>query len=417
MIEEVALGNIRANPWQTRLGEPPEEYIEELAKDIRDKGLLQTPIGRRAGDLVELAFGHNRLAAFRLNQVGYMGAATMPVDVRDLSDQQMASLAWSENEKRRDLSPLERAQAVQKRIESFGWTQEEAAAELGISRPAVGNLLRLLKLPEGVKAGLQDGVISERSALSLLSLFDLPERVRKAAEVGYLNELRPATIVEMAMEGASSTWIRDQIGRIAVSYGRNLKSVPWKLEYSFVGVGLRNPNCKDCPLRFRNEYCGDPTCFEAKVKIWGEEHPEEVNRVGAGVPASAEAPSFSSSGVGTSAPMPASSTAVYSPGQRPVSSSAAQTVVHEGMKLEEERPLSWGESTITATLTWWPVSPNGNGRSVVVGLRVNEGAPAMRLVANGLGQGGEMTFTEEMREVLAELIEAARPAEVDDGDV
>jgi ParB/RepB/Spo0J family partition protein len=416
MMKEVALDQIRANPWQTRMVEPPEDYIEELAADIRANGLLQMPVGRRSGEGVELAFGHNRLAAFRLNQVGYLGPATMPVEVRELSDQQMAALAWSENEKRRDLSPLERAQAVRKRMDSFGWTQDDAAAELGISRPAVGNLLRLLKLPDGVQAGLQDGAISERSALALLSLFDLPERVRKAAEAGYLNELKPATIVEMAMDGASSTWIREQIGKIAVSYGRSLKTAPWTLEYTFVGVGLRHPNCKDCALRFRSEYCADPTCYEAKVKLWGDEHPEEANREGA------KAQSFSGQSTAVSAP-----SSSYSPGQRPVSPGQVPAgvvsratggqVVQEEVKIEEAKPLSWGESTITATVTWWPVGPNGRGRSVVVGLRLNEGAPAMRLVADGTGAGGELVITEEVREVLGEMINDVKPVEVDDGNV
>jgi ParB/RepB/Spo0J family partition protein len=121
MIRQVELEHIQQNPWQTR-GLPPDGYIQELAEDIRQNGLLQTPIGRLTGTLIEegiqLAFGHNRLAAFRwLNTQDLNVWRFMPVDIQKLSDEQMAMLAWSENERRRDLTPLERA----KRTSRVSW--------------------------------------------------------------------------------------------------------------------------------------------------------------------------------------------------------------------------------------------------------------------------------------------------------
>src|SRR3990172_7368145 len=121
MIDFYLLENIESNPWQGRIGELNTEYIEELARDIAGNGLLQTPVGREIDNSVQLAFGHNRLAAFRWlseNTSGNLPSglagdfSKMPVDVRELSDEQMGSLAWSENERRRDLNPIERARAV-----------------------------------------------------------------------------------------------------------------------------------------------------------------------------------------------------------------------------------------------------------------------------------------------------------------
>lgn len=155
-VLEVPLDKLTSNPWQTRQA-GDQAYIKELALDIAANGLLQIPVGRalnsdgapaalwgednqaRLLDLehrtVQLAFGHNRLAAYRwLANAGLSDKgnwSTMPVEIRALDDEQMAALAWSENEKRRDHTPVERARAIQARIEHFGWTHEETAERLG----------------------------------------------------------------------------------------------------------------------------------------------------------------------------------------------------------------------------------------------------------------------------------------------
>lgn len=161
---------------------------------------------------IELAFGHNRLAAYQwLVETRSVGDAEpwsrMPVDARLLDDEQMAQLAWSENEKRRDLNPIERAQAIQRRIESFGWTHELAAERLGISRPTVSNSLRLLKLPKGVQGSLRKGEITERQALALAPLFEVDQQLALEYDFNFT----VAAIVGMARDGSSSELIRQRV--------------------------------------------------------------------------------------------------------------------------------------------------------------------------------------------------------------
>src|SRR5687767_10843203 len=108
---------IHPNPWQTRLAEDPE-HIAGLAESIRDVGLLQTPLARLtpAGGVAELAFGHSRLAAWKVAKPG----EAFPLEIRALSDRQMSDLAAEENSRRKNLSAIETAKAIQKRIADFG---------------------------------------------------------------------------------------------------------------------------------------------------------------------------------------------------------------------------------------------------------------------------------------------------------
>ena len=100
----VSLELIQPNPWQTREGEPDPAYIKELALDIAQNGLLQTPVGRNTGAAIQLAFGHNRLAAYKwLNDVkdhsNILGDySEMPLDIRVLTDEQMALIVCAKKE-------------------------------------------------------------------------------------------------------------------------------------------------------------------------------------------------------------------------------------------------------------------------------------------------------------------------------
>lgn len=174
-MEKIRLDLISGNPYQTRAGEDPE-HIEALAEDIWKNGLLQVPVGRRVGERVQLAFGHNRLAAYKRNKgLDLEAYSEMPVEIRLLSDEQMALLAWSENEKRQQLTPIERALAIKRMMDSFGWTQQEVADKLDMARSTLANMLRLLNLPLAVKHILNQGVLSQRQALALLPAYELSD--------------------------------------------------------------------------------------------------------------------------------------------------------------------------------------------------------------------------------------------------
>lgn len=98
------------------------------------------------------------------------GLSEVPVVVLEADDRTVMELALVENLQRQDLNPMEEAEGYQRLMKEYGLTQEEAAARVGKSRPAVANALRLLLLPEEVRSLVEDGTISARHARAILSL-------------------------------------------------------------------------------------------------------------------------------------------------------------------------------------------------------------------------------------------------------
>lgn len=264
-IEKIHLDEIYPNPWQTRLGETDPDYIAILAVDIARNGLLQTPIGRRRGDdeeIVELAFGHNRLAAFVHLAADFPDTwGEMPVDIRELSDEQMANFAWSENEKRRDISPIERAQAIKRRMEDFGWTNRQVEEHLGVDHSTVSNILRLLKLPADIQEAIQKGEVSERQAQAVTVLFELPE----FTEIPYYKTKRD--ILGAMFGGASSDWLRSEVSDYLKRNGQDLAKAEFVLAEVFTeGKGVYCGMCSTCDKRLASRnLCFDRDCFDEKT--------------------------------------------------------------------------------------------------------------------------------------------------------
>ncbi|HEY4692509.1 MAG TPA: ParB/RepB/Spo0J family partition protein [Bellilinea sp.] len=179
---------IQANPYQMRDSEDPE-HIAKLADSIARDGLLQYPLARPGahGDQVVLAFGHSRLAAYKLlkersdrGEIMSGGDLTdlakyhhMPVIVRELSDEQMFVYGTQENIARKNLTPVEEAKLMRIYREKFGKTSAEIGRLFGMSESAVRNKMRLVDLPEAAIAGLNEGKITEVAARRLLSLNDV----------------------------------------------------------------------------------------------------------------------------------------------------------------------------------------------------------------------------------------------------
>jgi ParB family transcriptional regulator, chromosome partitioning protein len=166
----VPVGSVAPNPRQPRSLMRPEE-LEELTASVREHGVLQPLIvtpGKPAGQYILIA-GERRLQAARL-----AGLATVPVLVREATDQQRLELAIIENVQRADLSALEEAEAYRQLAEDFDLSHEEIAARVGKSRVAVTNTLRLLKLPDIVKNALIEDRISEGHGRALLALSTAP---------------------------------------------------------------------------------------------------------------------------------------------------------------------------------------------------------------------------------------------------
>lgn len=173
-VQYIPLGRIRPNPQQPRRSFD-EEGLAELAASIRSCGILQPLTVRRAGEGYELVAGERRLRAARI-----AGLREVPCLVAQVGEEDSALLALMENLQRRDLDCWEEAQAIARLISRYGLSQEEAARRLGRAQPTVANKLRLLRLPEDVRALLRENGLTERHARALLRLQD-PEAQRRAA--------------------------------------------------------------------------------------------------------------------------------------------------------------------------------------------------------------------------------------------
>jgi ParB family chromosome partitioning protein len=152
------------NPHQPRKGFSPEA-LDELASSIRSSGILQPLVARRNGERYEILVGERRWRAAQR-----AGLTRVPVLLRDATDAEALELALVENLLREDLNPLEEADAYQRLMAEFGWTQEALAGRLGRDRSSIANALRLRRLPEIIQDDLRAGRLTMGHARALLGL-------------------------------------------------------------------------------------------------------------------------------------------------------------------------------------------------------------------------------------------------------
>lgn len=171
---EIRLSEIEPNPDQPRRQFDPAA-LEELAENIRQYGLLQPIVVRpnARGSGYQIVAGERRWRACRLAEL-----TTVPVIIKELTDQQTMELALIENLQREDLNPIEEARGYHRLIQEYGLTQEQVAARVGKSRPSVANALRLLELGEYLPL-VESGAISAGHGRALLAIKD--EQLRKQA--------------------------------------------------------------------------------------------------------------------------------------------------------------------------------------------------------------------------------------------
>ena len=168
--DEIDLNNISANPKQPRTVFD-EDQLTELALSIKEVGLLQPPVVRSIGNgKYQIIMGERRFRAAKL-----AGLKSIPVIIRQTSDDQLLREALVENIHRSQLNPLEEGAAYQQLLNDFNYTHDELALKLSKSRPAITNTMRLLNLPPTVQRKVAAGVISAGHARALLSLTDEKE--------------------------------------------------------------------------------------------------------------------------------------------------------------------------------------------------------------------------------------------------
>lgn len=181
-LRELPVANVLPNPYQPRT-HIDEGSMVELTASIEASGLLQPVIVRPRNGKFELIAGERRWQA-----VQRLGWAKIPAVVKEVDDQTLLTLALIENLQRNDLSCIDEAAGYQRLGDEFKLAQAEIARLVGRNRSTVANLLRLLKLPDEVKALVQEGKLSEGHARALLALereSDLVPLAREAAAQGW----------------------------------------------------------------------------------------------------------------------------------------------------------------------------------------------------------------------------------------
>jgi ParB family chromosome partitioning protein len=181
-LRELPIGSVLPNPYQPRT-HVDENALVELTASIEASGLLQPVIVRPRNGKFELIAGERRWRAIQR-----LGWAKIPAVVREVDDKTLLTLALIENLQRDNLTSIDEASGYQRLGEEFKIPQAEIARLVGRNRSTIANLLRLLKLPDEVKALVQEGKLSEGHARALLAVEkqgDLIRLAKDAADQGW----------------------------------------------------------------------------------------------------------------------------------------------------------------------------------------------------------------------------------------
>ena len=199
---EADIDLLAPNDFQPRVN-ADDRRLRELAESIKANGIIQPIVVRRDGGRFQIIAGERRWRAARL-----AGLLRVPVVVRDVApgqEQSLLSMALIENIQREDLNPIDEALAYQRLSDEFHLTQEDIAAAVGKDRASVANYVRLLKLPDEVRAEVASGRLSMGHARALLSLTGEAEQRRVARDViaRSLSVRETESLVKKIVEGGA----------------------------------------------------------------------------------------------------------------------------------------------------------------------------------------------------------------------
>jgi ParB family transcriptional regulator, chromosome partitioning protein len=174
---EIDIDLLRPNKFQPRAG-MDDERIEDLSRSIRSNGIIQPIVARKIDGGYEIIAGERRWRAAQR-----AGLLKVPVVVRDIPEDRLLAVALIENIQREDLNPIEEAAAYRRLSDEFHLTQEQIADAVGKDRSSIANYVRLLRLPQEVRANVASNALTMGHARALLGLTDENDQLRLARDV------------------------------------------------------------------------------------------------------------------------------------------------------------------------------------------------------------------------------------------
>jgi ParB family chromosome partitioning protein len=168
---------LRPNKFQPRT-HIDDDRIEDLSRSIRSNGMIQPIVVRKVEQGYEIIAGERRWRAAQR-----AGLLKVPVVVRDIPEDRLLAVALIENIQREDLNPIEEAVAYRRLSDEFRLTQEQIADAVGKDRSSIANYVRLLRLPQEVRANLASHMLSMGHARALLGINDEHAQLRLARDV------------------------------------------------------------------------------------------------------------------------------------------------------------------------------------------------------------------------------------------
>jgi ParB family chromosome partitioning protein len=225
-IRHLAHGEIVPSPLQPRKTFSPGE-LGELVDSIRERGVIQPLIVRHVGGKYELIAGERRWRAAQ-----EAGVETLPVIVREAGDREVLELALIENLQRANLSPIEEAEAYARLMKEFSQTQEQVAKQVGKGRVAIANAVRLLGLPDEVRAWVGNGDLSVGHAKVLLGLDGAQEQSLVAGRIRRQNLTVRATerLVESMRAGSRTEKKRSRAAKGGAGSGAIFSDLEKRLQ-------------------------------------------------------------------------------------------------------------------------------------------------------------------------------------------
>ncbi len=296
-IQKIKLSQIHDNPYNPRTYYNRDK-IAELASSIEQVGLIEVPQARKVNSHFEIAYGGYRRRAFEaLSKKNAKKWDEMPLEIVDLTDEQMALFALEENLKRQDMTPLDTANAIVKYFEVFpDTTEEELAKKLTMTQGNISNMRRVVKLPKEILDKVNDGKINFTMARELLVLQGLA--------AGSKSEWRGGKNTNIAIDDKELMLeaVREVTGQYGNCTVNGLKKAIFNIaqrHFKRVDAGandyyygektlfdVKTIGCLKCPKMFKAaetlnqnaHFCTDAKCWEKNQEEHKKKAAEEAKR-------------------------------------------------------------------------------------------------------------------------------------------